>query len=268
MDMKLVKKIEKFYKKRAILLTLTIQDLKLKYAGSYLGFFWSLLEPLLVIFVYSLVFPLLLKMDFLEWVSFFLVGFISFRYLDRGIKNITQCLVEKADIVSKGGIHPELIVLSKCLSNLISFILESLIFLIIIFFFVKPTVYLLLYPLLVIAQTMYILGIGSYLSYHFPGMRDLIYILDVGFQLFFFLLPIIYRIEMIPREYRNLYLMNPFVRLIYLYQASVLYSFPFFKETLAILPNLIFVLVSSFIVFLTGWKLFVKHKYEAIGRLG
>jgi len=263
----MLNRIKRLYKKRDLILTLVVQDIKMKYAASYLGFFWSLLEPMLMICIYSFVFPLILHAKFLNWVTFFICGLISFRFLNKGIIDVTRSLVEKADILGKIGMLPEIIPISKCISDFINFILESAVFLFLIFIFVKPTVYILLYPFLMLIEFLMVLGIGLYLSCYFPRMRDLTYILNIGFQLLMFLVPIIYRIEMMPEEYRGMYAINPFAVLIYLYQASVLHSLDGFIETLPIIPNFILLSIASVIIFLVGYKLFQKHKHEAIARI-
>jgi len=88
----MLKNLKKIYSSKDVILRLAFTDLKLRYAGSYLGLFWSLLEPLLIILVYSIVFPLILKADFFEWFLFFICGLIPYRYLRKGTMEMTTCI--------------------------------------------------------------------------------------------------------------------------------------------------------------------------------
>ena len=257
----------RWLKKNAFLLqTLTKNELKVKYASSYLGIFWSLLEPLLMIGVYSLVFPLILKVDFLSWVLFFVCGLIPFRFLRSGVIETTRSLVEKGEIINKVKIPLLVIPLSKTLARFIVFLIECSIFFILSLLFVKLTIMLLLFPLIALSEFLMVSGLGLYFSVYYPRYRDLDYILNVVFEALLFLTPIVYRVEMIPREYRNVYMLNPFARLIYAYQGIMLYASPYFVKT-SIVENCIFVFIASVVIFIIGIKIFEKHKYEAVGAI-
>ena len=252
-------------KRRYLLWVLVKNDLKMKYASSTLGFAWSLLEPLLIIGIYSLIFPTILHVDFLNWVLYFICGLIPFRFLRKGIIETTKSLVERGEIVSKLKLPLIVIPLSKSISCFINFLAESFVFFLLALMFVKPTVLLLFLPIVVVSELLTVMGIGLYFSAYYPKYRDLDYILLVVFEALFFLTPIVYRIEAIPKAYRDVYLLNPFARLIYVYQAIMLKSLPTFVETLPIISNCLTMLVVSFIIFIVGIKIFLKRQYEAVG---
>lgn len=118
----MLKGLRTVYEHRDNIWILTVTDLKMRYAGSTLGFFWSVLEPLLIIFIYSLVFPLIMKAKFVDWVLFFLAGFIPFRYFERGVREVTTSLVKNRNILNQVKIPSEIIPISTTLSNSISFV--------------------------------------------------------------------------------------------------------------------------------------------------
>lgn len=244
-----------------------ITDLKLKYAGSILGFFWSVLEPLLIILVYSLIFPLILKVRFIDWVLFFVCGLIPYRFLKRSILDLTTCLVDQRDVFDKVKILPEVIPLSKALSDSISFLLESSILVFVVLFFVKPTPYILLFPFIFLIELFMILGIGFWLSCSYPKYRDLSYVLNVVFEALFFLTPVVYRLGYIPELYRRVYMLNPFARLIYLWQGIILYSSEAFIEYFPIIENSLILFVVSFVILLIGYQRFNKLKFRVVGEL-
>lgn len=251
---------KKIYSSRDIIIRLALTDLKVRYVGSYLGVFWSLLEPLLIILVYSLVFPLILKADFLDWFLFFICGLIPYRFLRKGIMEITTSLVEYSSILEKSRMDAENIIFAKAISTSISFLIEVSILLVLVSVFVPLSFFILLLPVVFLINFLLNIGLGMYLSVLYPRMRDINYILIVIFETLMFLTPIVYRIEHIPSLYRGIYMLNPIARLIYLYQAIFLYPSPKFVEHLPIIRETTLLFFFSLIIFFLGYKKFEKEK--------
>ncbi len=242
---------------------LTLSDLKLKYASSTLGFLWSILEPLLLIGVYSLVFPLILNADFYEWVLYFLAGFIPFRYFERGIRSATTSLVDNRNVLNRVDIPYIIIPISVVLSDSISFFLESLLFFgLILLSGISPTRYMIFFPLLFLMEFFFILGIGMYLSISYVKLRDLNYILNVLFQALFFLTPTVYRLGMIPIKYRSIYLSNPIARLVLLYQEIALRNLASFSETIPTITNISILLIFSISTLIVGFCHFIRRNFK------
>lgn len=263
-----LEEIKNIVKYKDTIKILTISDLKLKYASSKLGFFWSILEPLLLIAVYSLVFPLILHAKFYDWVLFFLAGFIPFRFFERGIKAMTKSLVNNRNILNRISIPSIIIPISVILSESISFFLESILLFGIIFLVgVRPTLFLLLFPVLFLVEMFIILGFGLYLSISYVKLRDLDYIMNIAFQALMFLTPIVYKLETIPPIYRRVYLLNPLARMILVYQSIALYTVESFVEYIPILLNMILLLMFSTIVLIIGFLSFVSRKSQVEGEL-
>ena len=258
---------KKVYKCKDSIWRIGITDLKLKYAGSVLGFFWSILEPLLIISVYSLVFPIILETKFVDWVLFFICGLIPFRFLRKGITGVTTSLIDQRDILGKVKILPDVIPLSKALSDSISFLLESSIMIFVVLFFIKPSIYILLFPVLFLTELFIILGIGFWLSCSYPKYRDLNYILNIVFEALFFLTPIVYRLDRIPELYRRIYMLNPFARLFYLWHGIILYSSEAFVEYFSIIENTVILFLISIIILLIGYRRFNRLKFKVIGEI-
>jgi ABC-2 type transport system permease protein len=256
----ILRELRKTYEYKEAIKLIGLKDLKLKYVGSFLGFFWSVLEPLLIIVIYSLVFPIILKARFIDWVLFFIAGLIPYRYLSRGITNITTSLVEHRELLSKTKMPLEVIPFSKLFSDSISFAIESSIAIGIVFIFIRPSLLILFYPVLFLTQLLIILGAGLYLCCYYPRFRDLKYILNVFFEAFFFLTPIVYRLSNIPEIYRRIYMLNPLARLVYVWQGTVLYSAEAFTEYFPLVENIIILLLVSMLIFFVGYFKFISSK--------
>ena len=256
----MIKLLKRIYSSRDVILRLAITDLKIKYVGSYMGVLWNLLEPLLIILIYSIVFPLVLKADFLEWFLFFICGMIPYRFIRKSITEITTSLVDYSNILGKSRTDPQIIVFAKAISNSVSFAIEISIVLVLVSIFVKPSIFILLLPLVFFINLMFNVGAGLYFSILYPRMRDIAYILNIFFEASFFLAPIIYRIDNIPSLYRGIYMINPLAKFVYVYQAIILHSSPNFIEYLSLSKELIILFVFSLIVLIMGYKKFKKEK--------
>jgi ABC-2 type transport system permease protein len=249
-------------------LILGINDLKARYVGSSLGFFWSILEPLLIIIVFSLVFPLILKAKFIDWVLFFLVGFIPHRYFERCTREVTTSIVRNKNILNQINIPSAVIPISIALSHSISFILELCILLsIILIVGVKFTFLILFLPLLFLIELFIILGIGFHFSISYVRYRDIEYILNVIFLALMFLTPITYKLDLIPKQYHSIYLLNPLARLILLYQSVTLYSVETFVEYIPVLKNIVLLFLFSTTILILGYLSFIKRKHLFEGKI-
>ncbi|MFB6088854.1 MAG: ABC transporter permease, partial [Candidatus Aenigmatarchaeota archaeon] len=235
--------IEELWKNRYRIWTLTKNELKMEFGQSKLGLLWSLLEPLGIILVYTIIFPLIIGVDFYSWVLFFIAGFIPHRFLQVGVMSTTKSLVENKEILNQLNIKEEVIPISSALASSIKFILECSVFFSIIFITgVLPGFLILIFPLLIFIEFFIALGFGMHLSVTYINLRDLDHILNVFFQALFFLTPIVYRLNKIPEVYRGVYLLNPISRLILLYQNSLLYTLKGFIQYIPIMRNLVLLL--------------------------
>jgi ABC-type polysaccharide/polyol phosphate export permease len=255
-----MKYLKRIYSSKDVILRLAFTDLKVRYAGSYLGLFWSLLEPLSFILIYSIVFPLILKADFLEWFLFFICGLIPFRYFRKSVMEMTTCLVDYSNILEKSRMRVENLIYAKSISTLISFLIELSIVFVLVSLFVRPSIFILFLPFVVAISFLLSLGLGFYFSVIYPKVRDISHILMIFFEALMFLTPVVYKIEYIPSLYRGVYLLNPMARLIYVYQATLLHSSPKFVEYLPVPQELVLLFLFSVAVFIIGYRKFEKEK--------
>ena len=253
------------WKVRDIIWRLAITDIKMKYVGSYLGVVWSLLEPLLVIIIYSLVFPSILNVSFTEWFPFFICGLIPYRYFRNGVLSMTTSLVDFSDILRKSKLDPKIVFVSKGVSTLISFLIEISIILIFVFIFFGISYSILLLPLIILLHFLFNTGLALFLAVNYPKFRDINYIFQIISEAFMFLTPIVYRIQNVPINFREIYMANPLAKLIYLYQWSLLFSPSFTKYFPLSLFNeiLVFGIIST-VLFLPGYKYFEKKVKKSL----
>jgi len=121
---------------RELLRNLVIKDLKLKYRDSAIGFLWSLVNPLLLILVYSFVFSHILRVDIDRFSYFLLVGILPWNFFAQSLMMSTGSILDNGGLIRKVAMPMEIFPVATVLFSLAQFGLALLVFLpMTIFFF-------------------------------------------------------------------------------------------------------------------------------------
>jgi len=203
---------------RELVWNLTVVDLKNRYQNTALGFFWSLLSPLLLALVLYFIFSHLFGREE-NFAINLLVGIMAWRFFANGTTSSLGAIVGKPSLVTKVYIPRQILVLSNTLANIISSLLEFVVLLpIILVLLGYLPVTVLLFPLIHIIYFWFIYGAGLLLSSLFVYFRDLNQIWEVVTQVLFFCSPIIYPLSIVPDYLMPYYLLNPVTMFIGMYR--------------------------------------------------
>jgi len=194
---------------------LTIVDFKLKYNRSVLGFFWSLLKPLLMLATLYIVFHHLIKLDVPHYELFLLIGIILWGFFTEATSYSMSALNRNTNLIRKTNLNKRLIIISTNISAFISLMLNLIIFFFFVIIFEAGfSWHLVLFAVLLAELFLFALGMSFILSALYPRFRDLSHIWDVLMQVGFWVTPIIYPISFIPKQFHNWYILNPLARII------------------------------------------------------
>jgi lipopolysaccharide transport system permease protein len=221
----LIAELANLYRYRQLIAALTSRDLKARYRGSVLGFFWSLANPLLLLGVYTLVFTrFFVRPDISPYPLFLFAGILPWSFFAGSVLESTNAIAANAGLVKKVMFPAEALPLVVVLSHLVHFVLA----LPILFAAALLSALLgrsdlglavVLVPVLLLLQGMFIAGFAlaiSSASVLFRDLRDLVANL---LQLGFFLTPIIYSVEGIgSRTLRAVLHLNPMTPFVTSYQ--------------------------------------------------
>ncbi|MGD9145185.1 MAG: ABC transporter permease [Anaerolineae bacterium] len=189
------------YHYRALIKNLVIRDLKIRYKNSILGVLWSLLNPLLMTLVFTIVFSFMLGSDIPDYPVFFMSGYLPWSFFAASVATSTTSIVSNAPLVKKVYFPREVLPLSGVLSELVNFLLALIVLFGLIFAFsLKLTPAILMLPLIILAQTFFVLGLGFFLATANVFYRDTQHIMQVVMQAWFFLTPIFYPITTLPES--------------------------------------------------------------------
>lgn len=238
-----------------LLYNLTIKELKVRYKNTILGFLWSLLNPLLLMLVLSVVFSIILKIGIEKYPVFLLCALLPWAFLNNSIAISTTSIVDNANLIKKVPFAREVIPLSVVLANLIHFLLALIVlFVFLLIFKVRLTVFALLMPFVIFTQLLFIIGISFITSALHTYYRDVRYIMEVILLCWFYATPIFYSTSFVPDKMLNIYLLNPMACMVIVYRDILLYGrFPGIK--IIMLSTL-----SAFISLILGLLIFRKYK--------
>jgi len=203
---------------RELIWNLTITDLKNRYQNTSLGFFWSLLSPLLLALVLYFVFRHLWGREE-NFAINILVGVMAWQFFSTGTSSSLRVIVAKSSLVTRVYIPRQILVLSNALSTLINSLLTFIVLLPIIFIvFGHLPVTVLLFPLIHLILFCFIYGAGLLLSALYVYFRDLNQIWEVLIRALFFASPIMYPLTIIPDYIMPYYRLNPVTQFIIMYR--------------------------------------------------
>jgi ABC-type polysaccharide/polyol phosphate export permease len=254
----MIQQVTRLYENREVVRNLVVRDLKVA-KNSALGILWSLLNPLLMTLVFTIVFTLMIPSSIPNYPVFFLCGFLPWSFLASSLTGATGSIVGNSNLIKKVYFPREILPLAEVLSNLVNFLL-ALVFFGMIFVSLSSSPAVLMLPLIILTQFMFVAGLAFFLSIANVFYRDTQHILQVVLQAWFFLTPIFYPITVLPESATimgvsvNMQLwarrLNPMASLVASYQDVLYYGQPtgldFFLRTFV---TCLAVLVLGYLVF-------------------
>lgn len=181
---------------RYLLYNLVLRDLKVRYKNSLLGVLWSILNPLLIMLVFTLVFDRFSAGSIDFYPIFVLVGIIPWNFFSGSVIGGTNGILGNASLIKKVYFPREILPTATILSNLVNFVVALLVMFVMLYVFgIGLTIHALWLPVILLAQLLFMLGLVYFLSAAQVFYRDVAMILDVGMLAFFFLTPIFYTVD-------------------------------------------------------------------------
>jgi len=191
--MPLHRRAAELWRYRHLVRSLVVRDLKVRYRSSVLGFLWSLVNPLLMMAVLSLVFGVFFKGQARHPHVFMLTAILPWNWFSAAVAGGMMSVVANAPLINKIYFPREILPLSIVLAELVNFLLALPVLLVIVALAGIPlTVHLLWLPVVILVQTLFTLGVVLLLATANVFYRDTGIIMGVVLQAWFFLTPIFY----------------------------------------------------------------------------
>ena len=217
--------IKELQEYRDLFFFLVWRDLKTLYAQTILGLSWALLNPLIQIVLFTIIFGNIAKIpsDGIPYVLFSTVAIIPWTYMSSSMAQSSQSLIAGSAMLGKIYFPRLIFPFTPVLSKLVDFGISILIVLcVMVYYQVHPTWNLLFLPFLIVFMMSIPSGIGLWLSSLAIRFRDVKQVMPFFMQMLMYTAPIVYSASAIPEQYRLLYSLNPIVGVIEGYRACLL----------------------------------------------
>lgn len=247
---------------------LTARNLKLKYKGTFLGFLWSLLTPLLQMLIYTVVFSVIIRVK-VDWpfAVFLLTTQLPWIFFSSSLQMGAGSVIEHSNLVKKIFFPRELLPLATALSNFVTFLISLVILGVFLLGYRIPvTRFIIILPLAILILFMFTLGLTLIMSCLAVFFRDIFHILEIILLFWFWSVPIVYPMTLLndlPDKFSwfiRIYKLNPMVEILELFRYAFLYqSWPPVKHVLYALAWSIIVLIGGYISFKKYEPLFARE---------
>jgi ABC-type polysaccharide/polyol phosphate export permease len=229
----MLRNLSRLVRYRGLIQSLVARELKARYRGSVLGFFWSFINPLLLLAIYTFIFTTIMpnRVDGLQpYALFMLCGILPWTWFSASLTEAAGSLIAGGNLIKKVLFPAEVLPLVSVLANMVHFFLALPIVIAVLTIYRRwpDPAGLAWFPAVVLVQLVFTAGLAlmlSALTVHFRDLRD---ILANVLMLWFFSTPIIYSLTQTEfAGYKRWFDLNPLTHLVVSYQEILFFAGPF-----------------------------------------
>lgn len=219
--------LREVFRYKEMLISSVKKDLRSRYRGSFLGFLWTFINPLMQLIIYSIVFPYLLRMQEDNYPMFIFVGLLPWIYFTSSIAIATTNIVANGNLVKKIYFPRMILPIGVSTTGLMNYLFGLIItFPALIITGVKITPYVLFLPVVMLVNYLFVTGFCLALSAMYVFFRDLEHIVNIITMAWFYLTPIVYNLKIFPDYAQVLLSFNPMTQFVNAYRNVLMYGKP------------------------------------------
>lgn len=270
--MRVKERLGELFAHREVLVNLTRKELKVKYKSSVLGIVWSMLNPLLYLAVFYVVFTYFLPNDIPDFWAYLLSGLLAWTLFSTALAGATGSVVGNGPLVTKVAFPREILPLSTIGSSLVNFSFQFIVLLAVMIVFAYPIFGpgLVLLPLALAALLVFTVAVGFAASAFNVRYRDTSHLVELALLAWFWLTPVIYPATKVLEQGQlawRIYQLNPMVTITLGFQRA-LYGPRRLPDGRGVLPNpeiswyafrLGIVALASVVLLYLTWRLFYRR---------
>lgn len=244
-----------------LLRELIIRDLKIKYRRSVLGYLWSILNPLMLMGVLTVVFSTMFRFDIPNYPVYLLTGQLLFGFYSEATNMAMNSILGGASLIKKVYLPKYIFPVSRVLSSFTT-MLFSLVALVIVMAVTRAEYHItaILLPIVLLYILVFSIGISLILSVMVVFFRDVQYLYGVFLTALNYLTPIFYPASMLPPWLKELMVLNPMYNFIEMFRKIMIYGqWPTLLEHLICITFAIGGLVLGVYVFKKNQKDFILY---------
>lgn len=203
---------------------LTISSFKLRNEGSYLGVLWYFLNPLFTFLILYFIFATRLGSGIEYYPLYLLIGIIQWNFVTLAVGTSMKDIISNSQLIKSINFKRQNLIIASVLMTFINHLFELLVFFIFLLFFVKASFLMLLFPLVLILQFFFILGVCFAFSAIILYFRDLDNIWSFFSRLWWFVTPVFYTISTKTPLIYTLNLFNPIYYILTISRDVLIYN--------------------------------------------
>jgi len=239
-----------------LLIELTKKEIKVRYKNSYLGYLWSLANPLFLTLIFYFVFKIVTKVQMRDYTLFLISGLFVWQWINNSIMVGANLYISNASLIKKVNFPRNFLVIALVLSEGFNFLVSIPIIVMFVFLYHKTiTLNWLIIPLYLIISSFFIYSITLLVSTINLFFRDMERIIGLLLTFIFYLTPIIYPVSMVPDKYKIFLYMNIFFPIVNIWQEL------FLKNNI-VFYNIIISIIYSGTIFIISSSIYNKLKYK------
>ncbi|MCI6465889.1 MAG: ABC transporter permease [Faecalicatena sp.] len=251
--------IKNFLKFRPLLSELVARDIKIKYRRSVLGVLWTLLNPLCMMIILSIVFSNIFKFDVENFPLYVLSGQVIFNFFNDATTSSMTSIISSASLIKKVYVPKYLFVLSRIVSSFIN-LMAAFTALLLVMVATRTelhyTAFLSFVPLFMVV--VFSLGVGLILAALTVKFRDIIHLYSVFTTGLMYLTPVIYPMSILPAGIKTVVMLNPLTNYLIMFRGLML------ENTLPTFQSLLIGILEMGVVLILGVYVFYKNQDEFI----
>ncbi|MGH9891062.1 MAG: ABC transporter permease [bacterium] len=221
--------LREFWQHRDLTMSFTTRDLKARYKQTALGVAWAILQPLLLMVVFTVVFSRFARVpsDGLPYPVFAYSALIFWTVFAKTLLGGTISIVANGDLIRKIYFPRETLLVSVVLSGLIDLAVAATVFAGFLVYYQVPLAATVAWvPVLLALQTLFVAGLIFFTAPIHVRFRDVGHAVPLLVQLWMFATPVAYPVSVVPEPVRALYLLNPMTPIIDGYRRAILHGQP------------------------------------------
>lgn len=259
----LIAEIKELYRFRWVTYSFVRSTLLLRYRRSFLGFFWSLLNPILNYIVVGMVFYLLSRGSTPNYFIYMFTGSAIFNLISVTTNASPYIMLSNEHYIKKIYLPKALFILNTILFELVNFVfsLSALVILGLLWGKLTLSWSLLTIPFVLFFVLLLNFGIAAFLSVTTVFFRDFAHITPIVTQATFFATPILYTLDLVPAEFHELMKFNPFFHVVKCFRE------PFYSGQLAGPINYAVLILGSMTIFTLGFWVLKKNENRIVFRM-
>lgn len=242
-----------------LLSELVARDIKIKYRRSVLGVLWTLLNPLCMMIILSIVFSSIFKFDVENFPLYVLSGQVIFNFFNDSTTSSMSAIISSASLIKKVYVPKYLFVLSRVMSSFIN-LMASFTALLLVMVATRAelhwTVFLSVIPLAMVV--LFSFGVGMFLAAITVRFRDVIHLYSVFTTGLLYLTPVIYPMAALPDMVKTIVMINPLTNYLLMFRDVM------FNNTLPSVFSVLLGIVEAALALALGLYVFYKNQDEFI----